>query len=241
MKSVRYVQILLAASICLVPSGCGKGTYQAQDTTAAEAQKILFSDLQSWDQAAGSAWQEENLEQILPNTKAWVDDGRDTPRRLSDLAVVGQVASVEPGRAFQPSDTTGTDIEHPFDFKQADYRTIEATIKVTRAWGESTLPDSVTVTVPISSDVNPAIATKALESLDTIVLILRNQGFYSYAPQSWRIARNNALIGIVEKNDTLKFPALLEDANYFSGIGTLGEFTQAASGPEQIIDLRSKD
>ncbi|MGL5808320.1 MAG: hypothetical protein ACRCYQ_00050, partial [Nocardioides sp.] len=237
---VRCVRAVAASSILLALNSCGDDVRGQQDVTVEEARRILYSDLRNWDQAAGPLWQEETLEQILPNTRAWVDDGRDTPRRLSDLAAAGRVVSVDPGRTFEPSDATGTDIEHPFDSREASYRTMEVAVDVTETWGESIPSDSVTVTVPIGSEVEPATAITALESLDRIVLVLHSQGFYGYAPDSWRIARNNALIGVIEDDGSLTFPALSETAEYFDQIETLDDFDRAASGPEQTVDLRSK-
>ncbi|MGL5827259.1 MAG: hypothetical protein ACRCYU_20960 [Nocardioides sp.] len=232
--------VVIAGPACLLFGGCGERGAQGQYDAEAEAQSVLFADLRKWDEAASVAWRERSLAEVLPNTKAWVDDGRDQPRRLSDLAVIGRVSSVEPGRGFEPSDESGSDREVSFESEAAAYRTLEATVNVTQAWGTVVRPESVIVAIPIRSGVEAATAMAAVESLGTVVLVLENQGFYSYAPRSWRIARNNALLGLVAKGEKLSFPALSEGSEYFEGADTLDEFARMASQPERTIDLRPK-
>ena len=177
----------------------------------------------------------DSLDELLANTL--YERPGEPPRPLTEAVVVGRVARVEPGRGFGvDGDDAERGTETDFTDARAQWRTVHAVVEVDSVVSGDESLDTVVVGL-VMSDLEPA--QEGLPALGRVVLFLDRQPVFDYDASVYGVAHDGRLIGEVDDEGRMSFPALApeEEDELLSGVGTVEQLREAAGRPERVVQL----
>lgn len=236
--------LIAATAVCLFAVGCGtdvsgspaSGTTQVTDD---EAMATVVEGLNGEWNAANRVYPWRSFSETLPTVTFNVADG--PQMSASDVIVVGEVSSVERGRAlvFDLSFDGSPPTQVPYDDPNAMLRTVEVTMSVSEIIGPS---DGVGDTVTWEDGIGPAstfdVYAQGWRAMGRMVVFLSRTNVTP--PGIYSLAEVGSLVLPLD-GESLSFPVLLGSGNpaappeWFDGIKTLDDLRAAiAQGPKTI-------
>ena len=169
----------------------------------------------------------DSLDDLLANTL--YERPGERPRPLTEAVVVGRVVRVEPGRGFTvEGDDAERGTETDFSDASARWRTVHAVVEVESVLSGDGSLDTVVVGL-VMDDLE--LAQEGLPALGRVVLFLDRSPVVDYDPALYGVAHDGRLIGEVDEEGQLSFPALSpeEEDELLSGAGTVEQLREAAN------------
>lgn len=249
--SVSLIALLLVACQSTSPSGdaspgrvSSKGAYELPANR--DARSVLGS-LAATNQAESAVWFENSLADYLPNQLLSVN-GQKASRRSAGV-VFGTVSAVKPGRGFYVENVepegAAPDADHgtetSFDDPRAAWRVAEVTVQIDASVGLEDKPESVRFGAVITgSDADAAM--RGLKELGSVVVVLGAEGEYAWDKELFAVARSGSLLGDIDQNGHLGFPALAEGSGPFVGkLDSKAAVLAEAEKSKPIIQVRVVD
>ena len=240
----RLASLLVALGLCL-SAGCRDSSGSSVDEPAQvsdeEAVATLVEGLSGEWNVADVLVPWRSLTEMLPTVTFNVADG--PQMSASDVIVVGEVSSVERGRALiydlKFDGTPPTKV--PWDDPDAMYRSIEVTMSVNEIIGPSDgVGDTVTWEVGIGPASTSDVYAQGWRAMARMVVFL-SRGSVT-PPGIYSLAEVGSLVLPLD-GQSLTFPVLLESGNpaappeWFDGIKTLGDLRAAVDQGPKTIDV----
>ncbi len=242
--SVVAVAACLGGVQLLTPSGDRADRPAVERTPAAVSEPDHFFARVAAHRAATTGAETappEDLRRALPNQifVARTVRGDTVEFRHSDAVVAGRIVAVEPGEGVLYDETEDEEYELvDFDHPDADGRNVLVTLDIASAVGVDTADGTFTFRLGVLGGADPEDYMASIRGIGetAVVLARRSNGRHEgeYVP-----AVSAALIAEVDENGALTFPALADDKRFRSGIDTVDELLEQASGPAVRTRLRS--
>lgn len=156
----------------------------------------------------------------------------------ADAVVVGTVVEVDIGKGFRwELDSEGEEvrIEEPFNGPDAWVSTVHVTLAVQEviyaASGQPGLDSLSTVTFGLSfnSPVEDEAFVEELTDLGELVVFLHESPVYDYQPGLWGVMMDGRLLGVVDEEGSISFPAYETEPLFGSPPSSLEELRALAS------------
>lgn len=183
--------------------------------------------------------------EAMPTTSFKVDGKPQSP--VSDLFVVGRVASIDEGRSFswpngpQVQGGPATQEEHPFNAPKSQISTISMQVDVERSIaGEPGLPQLKTVRIGLSLpspvDMNSVRAEFPAGRRIAAILVANAKTPFVEDPNWFGVLGYGEMLGFVDEGGTVTFPAWSDgrDASGQMATTSLEELVTPVNGPVEI-------
>lgn len=191
--------------------------------TRDQARAYILGSLESRVGGLQQSVPEQSLADLLPNHEFAIDGAK--AQALSPGLVIGTVTSAEAGRSYTvDGEDAASGIEGPFTDEAARWRVAVITIEPDSAFGDVAGEGDVHVGVVVDGGLDPRDALASLAALGRVAVVLGEDGRYAFAPDAWSIRQSGALLGVIDDEGTLSFPALgVDEEAFLSGITTVRE------------------
>jgi hypothetical protein len=224
-----YRLTLLAASVALAASSCsthttasppeddvkvGSSEYRLPNSAAVRS---FFGGLHASQSAASDIRFERNLADYLPNQPIRVSGNPDF--RKSSAVVVGTIVDVVAGRAYDvPGEGPLADAAEsrvlPFGSDDAQWKVARVIVDVEQSFGLAEDESRIAVSGFLTGD-DYASQIRGLEALGRTVIVLDLSRGYSWDESLYYVARGGSLLGDVDDEGHIGFPALGEESATF--------------------------
>lgn len=230
----------ITAGIVMVGlAACGPGTVGVERSDA-EAVDVTFSSIQARTAHTDSIFYTRSLAEHLPSQRISLN-GRVAVSTGSGI-VVGEITDAREAAAYKIADDeageelpAGTPV--PVGSDDADWRDIDVTMNVTRAWSQEVEEGStIHLTIPLSDPSKTDEFLQGLTSMGRVIAVL-DTGPVNGA---YKLVRGGATLGLVNDQGALSFPAMDEQyqAEWVGDSGTISALDSANRSEPRVIQVR---
>ncbi|WP_370616979.1 hypothetical protein [Mumia sp. Pv 4-285] len=223
-RLLRRASIALAATAsAMALTGCASS--QPADATfnldASAESRYLFGNLAAYMESVKFLETATTFAEYLPSQP--IQLGKGAAVAASELVVQGRIAEVEGARGYfvpgGPDADADSGTEAAFDDPRATWRVASVTVDVGDGVGQESMPKQLRFGVVVDGPDTDALLT-GLRDLDEVVVVLDGQGFFTFDPDLYNISRFGSLLGAIDENGTIGFPAI-EPAEQAEFVGDL--------------------
>jgi hypothetical protein len=185
-----------------------------------ESSTFVFDAIASGAASSSRLSAERSFADLLPNRL--FTSGNDTPAPLAAGIAVGTISNVTGCSALAADGMT----EVPYSTEHVGARTVLFDVLVSSGFGVAGGRSSVTVGLTVSGDMDGDRLISSLESVGSAIVVFDAAGDFDSAPGVYSIRGGGTLLGTVDPDGTISFPALGDDGPDFIGsLATVGALT----------------